>query len=80
MSVTSSFIYIYRDSKKSELLGACKIEVHACVLIKCENVQAGVKFDIDLKIVNPIQKDASKMEMMKRKVELFSSNTQLVFA
>jgi len=30
--------------------------------------------------VNPIQKDPSKMEMMKRTVELFSSNTQLVFA
>ena len=30
--------------------------------------------------MNPIQKDPSKMEMMKRTVELFSSNTQLVFA
>ena len=35
MSVTTAFIYIYRDKEQSQLLGACKVEVHACVYMKC---------------------------------------------
>jgi len=78
MSVTSAFFYIYTDKQHSNLIGSCKIEVHSCVYLKIP-IKTGVKKDLELKIVNSIQNDPSKNEIARRTVELFSSNSQLVF-
>jgi len=58
------------------LLGACKIEINALRFVK---MKAYVKeeYDFDLRVLNPPTKDGS---MMRRTIDLFSSNPQIVYA
>jgi len=58
MSSVKGYIYIYKDSYLSQLLGSCRIEIYSLVQIKIK-VKAGEEYDYKLNVYNPYDENGA---------------------
>ena len=75
MSCEQGYVFIYQDRYKSNLIGACKIEINAMSMIEFQ-AMTDEEYEYPIQIVNPlVPGQGAKLRI----VGLYSTDPQLVY-